>query len=116
MLPQPEYDVVGAVKDEQTLVRAAQDLKPDIVVADIDMPRLDTIKTTRQLCKAVPDCRVIFMSSHGDPNTMAAAYAAGVSAYLVKGASPTLTAAIRAVIDHPGKPREWDTVPSVKSS
>lgn len=70
MLPQPDCDVVGAVKDDQTLVRAAQALKPDVVVADIDRPKLGAIETTRQLSMAMLDCRVILMSAHGKPEIM----------------------------------------------
>lgn len=109
MLPEPDYDVVGVVEDGQTLVTAAQCLTPEIVVMDIDMPILNGIETTRQLRKSVPDCCVIFQSSYGEPDLMAEAYAAGASAYLVKGFSPSLQSAIQAVLDHPERAREWDT-------
>jgi DNA-binding NarL/FixJ family response regulator len=110
MFPEPNYHVVGAVRDGQDLVNAARVLRPDLVVMDIDMPRLNGVGAVRQLRKILPNCRVIIKSSHGEFGSMVAAYAAGASAYLVIGGSSSLRAAIQAVIDHPGRPREWDTV------
>jgi len=116
MFPEPKYDVVGAVRDRQDLVTAAIVLKPDIVIIDIDMPRLNGIESIRQLRKIAPDCRVILKSSHAKPESMAEAYTAGVSAYLVKEPSLSLTLAIRAIIDQPRWTGEWKTVSPVGNS
>jgi DNA-binding NarL/FixJ family response regulator len=107
MFPDPTYDVVGAVRDQQDLVTAAMVLKPDIVLMNIDMPKFDGIQAIRQIRKIAPNCRLILKSSHGDPETMAAAYVAGASGYLVNGALPS---AIRIVIDHLGVGEQLDPV------
>jgi DNA-binding NarL/FixJ family response regulator len=107
MFPDPNYDVVGAVRDQQDLVTAAMVLKPDIILVNIDMPKLNGIQAIRQIRKVAPNCRVILKSSQGDPETMAAAYSAGASGYLVNGAPPS---AIRMVIDHPGVGEQQDPV------
>ncbi|MFO0698174.1 MAG: response regulator [Nitrospira sp.] len=108
MFPEPNYDVVAAVRDSHDLTTAVRVMKPDIVVMNIDMPKLNGLESVRQIHKIVPDCRVILKSSRGEPESMAAAYAAGASAYVVKGGSSSLEAAIRVVIDHLETVREWD--------
>lgn len=115
MFPEPRYDVVGVAQDRQDLVTASVVLKPDIVVMDIDMPRLSGIEAIRQICKLAPDCCVIVKSAHRDPNTMAEAYTAGVSAYLVKEPSLSLISAIRTIIDQPQWTKEWKTVSPVEN-
>ncbi len=113
----PEYtcNVVGAVRDEQDLLAAAKALKPDIVIIDIDLPRLNGIESIRQLGKTAPNCRVILKSSHAKPESMAEAYTAGVWVYLVKEPSLSLALAIRAIIDQPRWTGEWKTVSSVEN-
>lgn len=103
MFPEPNYRVVGPLQGEHDLVTTAIVLSPDIVVMNIDMPKLNGIKTVRRLRTFVPNCCVILKSSYAEPENMAAAYAAGASVYLINGISPPLKEAIRAVIDHP----EW---------
>lgn len=116
MLSRADYDIVAAVHNEQDLVTAARLLKPDIVVVDIDVPKLNRIETIRELHKTAPDCCVILKSCLGKPMRIAAAYSAGASIYLVKGVPPTLLSAIRSVSDHAEKARERDTVLLSRSS
>jgi DNA-binding NarL/FixJ family response regulator len=99
-LLEPDYRVVGTVEDGQSLLAAAQALKPDLVLTDIDMPVLNGIAAVRELHKVLPDCRVIFHSSHSEPEIMAAAFEAGASGYLIKGSSQSLLSAVRTVVRH----------------
>ena len=98
-LLEPDYQVVGTAEDGQSLIAAVQALRPDIVLTDVDMPVLNGIDATRELHKTLPDCRVICHSSHGEPETMAAAFAAGASGYLIKGSSQSLISSIRTVVE-----------------
>jgi DNA-binding NarL/FixJ family response regulator len=99
-LLEPEYDVVGTAEDGQSLIAAAQALRPDLVLTDVDMPVLTGIEAVRELHKALPDCRVIFHSSHCESAVMAAAFQAGASGYLIKGSSQSLVSSIRTVVRH----------------
>src|SRR5262245_49584780 len=99
---EPTYQVVGTVEDGQSLIAAAQALRPDIILTDVDMPLMNGIDAIRELRKTVPDCCVIFHSSHGEPEIMAAAFAAGGSWYIIKGcprgllsSSPTVIRQVR---------------------
>ncbi|HEX7768320.1 MAG TPA: response regulator transcription factor, partial [Nitrospira sp.] len=64
---EPEYTVIGTAEDGQALIAAAQALRPDLVVTDIDMPRMDGIEAVQELRKTLPDCRVIFHTSRDEP-------------------------------------------------
>jgi DNA-binding NarL/FixJ family response regulator len=99
-LLEPDYRVVGTAEDGQSLLAAAQALKPDLVLTDVDMPVLNGIDAVRELHKSLPECRVIFHSSHSEPEIMAAAFEAGASGYLIKGSSQSLLSAVRATVRH----------------
>ncbi len=105
-LLEPDYKVVGTAEDGQSLIAAAQALRPDLILTDVDMPVLNGIEAVRELHKLVPDCRVIFHSSHSDAETMAAAFEAGASGYLIKGSSQSLVSSIRTVVRHIMKSQE----------
>lgn len=100
VLLEPDYKVVGTAEDGQSLVAAAQALRPDVVLTDIDMPILNGIEATRELHNQLPECRVIVHSSHSEPEIVASAFAAGASGYLIKGSSQSLISSIRSVIRH----------------
>jgi len=98
MVLEPTYQVVGTVEDGQSLVAAAQALRPDIILTDVDMPIMNGIDATRELRKTLPDCCVIFYSSHGESQVMAAAFAAGGSGFVIKDSTRGLLSSIHTVI------------------
>jgi len=98
-----EYTVIGTAEDGQSLIAGAQALRPDLVLTDIEMPRMDGIEAVQELRKTLPDCRVIFHTSRNEPEVMAAAFSAGTVGYLVKGSAQSLVSAIRTVVRH-----AWD--------
>lgn len=75
----PEYTVIGTAEDGQALIAAAQALRPDLVLTDIHMPKLDGIDAVHELRRTLPDCQVIFHTSRTDPEVMAAAFSAARS-------------------------------------
>lgn len=77
-------EVVGKVEDGRALLEAAPRIKPDVVVMDISMPRLNGLEAARHLQKLVPQCRIIFLTMHADPMYVAEAFEAGASGYLLK--------------------------------
>jgi DNA-binding NarL/FixJ family response regulator len=100
VLLEPDYQVVGTAEDGQSLIAAAQALRPDIILTDVDLPVLNGIEAARELHEALPGCRIIFHSGHNEPEVMAAAFSAGASGYLIKGSSESLLSSIRTVIRH----------------
>lgn len=55
-----DFDLVGTAGDGQALVRAAEQLRPDLILLDISMPVLNGLEACRQLLKILPDIRIIF--------------------------------------------------------
>jgi len=97
-LLEPEYELVGRVQNGRDLLRAAEELAPDVIVTDISMPLLNGIEALRQLKKAKPDVRVVFLTVHADITYVTEAFRAGASGYVLKqSAAEELRSAIRVV-------------------
>jgi DNA-binding NarL/FixJ family response regulator len=95
---EPEFNVVGAAEDGETLLQYAQSLQPDVIISDIDMPKVDGLQAARLLKDVAPHTQVIFLTAHAAPSYVAAAFAAGAAGYLIKGATTDLVGSLRAMI------------------
>lgn len=94
-----EFDLVGVVEDGIALVEAARSLKPEVIVADITMPRLNGIDALARLREDNPQVRVVFLTMHQDPAYARRALDAGASGYVLKHSAPAeLSAAIWAAL------------------
>jgi len=97
---QPDIDVVGRADDGYLAIDAAVKLKPDIVVMDIGLPRMDGITATAKIKALLPNVHIVMLTSHTTENEVIAALSAGADAYCVKGTSvERLLAAIAAARD-----------------
>jgi two-component system, NarL family, response regulator LiaR len=83
----PHIELVGMAEDGYLGVEAALKLKPDIVVMDIGLPRLDGIAATQRIKAALPDVHVVMLTSHTAETEIIAALASGADSYCIKGAS-----------------------------
>ena len=83
-LLEPECDVVGTVGDGRALLAAAEQLRPDVIVLDIAMPLLNGLDAGRQLKKALPEVKLIFLTMNQDPALATEAFRAGATGYLLK--------------------------------
>lgn len=93
-----ECEVVGAVRDGRALVQAALRLSPDVVLLDISMPLLNGIDAARQIKKALPRTKIIFLTMHANATYLMEALAAGASGYILKtSAREELLEAVRKV-------------------
>jgi DNA-binding NarL/FixJ family response regulator len=96
ILDHPDFEIVGVVNNGRSLLRAAREIQPDIIVADITMPLLNGIDAARQIRKSNPDVKIIFLTMHPDVTFATEALAAGGSGYVLKNsAGDELLAAIR---------------------
>lgn len=84
---EPEFEVIGDVADGLALVKAAEELNPDIIVADVSMPLLNGIEATRQIRAANRRIRIVFLSMHPDVVYVSEALQAGGSAYVLKSSA-----------------------------
>jgi DNA-binding NarL/FixJ family response regulator len=91
--------VIGIASDGLEAVLRAEELQPDLVLLDIGLPKLDGIGAARRIVKAVPECKILFVSQEIDPFVARAALSAGGHGYVVKlDAYGELLAAIEAVL------------------
>ncbi len=91
-------EVVGQASDGHSAVERAKELKPDIVVMDINMPNLNGIEATREIQREAPGVKVIALSVHSAKPCVKEIYRAGASAYLVKNCGfDELARAVRTV-------------------
>ncbi len=96
---EPECEVVGAVEDGRSLLPAAKQLQPDIVLLDISMPLLNGVEAARRLRAAAPGAKIIFVTMHADATYVAGAFRAGASGYVLKRcASVELLKAVNQVL------------------
>ena len=98
-LLETEFDVVGMVSDGRALVRAAGELKPDVIVVDIAMPILNGLDAGQQVKEILPTVKLVYLTMNPDLDVVAEAFERGASGYLLKTcAAGEMVAAVREVL------------------
>jgi DNA-binding NarL/FixJ family response regulator len=94
----PAFVVVAEAEDGPSVLALAAELRPDLVLLDLNLPILNGIEVTRQLCAAPPAPRILILSAYDDEGYVMAALSAGANGYLLKTAhAQEVVAAIHAV-------------------
>lgn len=81
-----DFVVLGDVATGTAAVSAAAQLKPDVLILDVEMPGPDTHSVIQEIAAASPDTRVVVLTMHDDPNLVRSLVEAGAVGYLVKTA------------------------------
>ena len=93
-----DIEVVGEAANGRQAVEMAVSLRPDVVVMDIAMPKLNGMVATRQILESLPDVKVLILSAHSDEAYVESTTAMGAAGYLIKQTSAHFLAeAIREV-------------------
>ena len=101
---EPDLMVIGEAGDGETAVALALELRPDIVLMDVELPRLDGLSATRAIRELAPEIAVVMLTLHSDRATRAQAEAAGAAAFVDKSAGEVvLLAALRDVVHPDGR-------------
>ena len=95
---QSDFEVVGQAADGEEAVKLVGELSPNVVVMDIEMPKVDGLEATKQIKASHPESAVLALTVHDDEEYVAAMLDAGAAGYLLKSVfGEELVQAIRAV-------------------
>jgi DNA-binding NarL/FixJ family response regulator len=98
-LLETEFDVVGVVGDGRALLRAADKLKPDVIVVDLAMPVLNGLDAGQQVKEILPAVKLVYLTMNPDVDVAAEAFERGASGYLLKTcAAAEMVVAVRQVL------------------
>lgn len=88
LVNQPEIEVVGTAGDGAMAVTEVVRLRPAVVLMDLAMPVMDGVEATRQILQAVPETRILVLTSFSDRDRILEAIDAGAVGYLLKDSDP----------------------------
>ena len=95
----PQWQIITEVSDGSEAVQKAADLKPDLIVLDISLPKLNGIEAARQIRQFSPNSRVVFLSQNHELDIVRAGLSTGALGYVCKADSQSdLLPAIEAVL------------------
>jgi DNA-binding NarL/FixJ family response regulator len=83
-LLEPTFEIVGRVEDGESLIEAAGQLRPDVIITDISMPKLNGIEAAYRLKESGSASKIVFLTAHGDADFVQAALETGALAYVNK--------------------------------
>ena len=93
------FNVVGEAEDGESAIEQALELKPEVVIMDLDMPKVGGVEATALLKQKLPDTKILIFTSSGEDSTMFAALKAGADGYCLKTISAEMLAvAIQSVL------------------
>ena len=93
-----DIDVVGEAADGEEAISRTLELRPDVVLMDLNLPRTPGLEATRRIVASAPDCSVLVLTMQGDEASVVAALRVGASGYVLKDAGQEqVLAAIRTV-------------------
>ena len=95
---EPDIEVVGEAADGREAVRKTMALRPDVVIMDVSMPRMNGLEATARIAKEIPEVKIVALTMHSSEEYVYSLLKAGARGYLLKeSVSSDLIEAIHAV-------------------
>lgn len=85
---EPDFEVVAEAGDGEEAVKKAGEIRPDIALIDINMPRLNGLEATKRIQELYPDIKVVVLTIHDDESYVVEVVKAGAAGYLLKDVEP----------------------------
>jgi DNA-binding NarL/FixJ family response regulator len=83
---EPDTELIGEATDGEEAVARALELRPDVILMDLNMPKVSGIEATRRILEADPDTAILMLTMFEDDKSIFAAMRAGAHGYVLKGA------------------------------
>jgi DNA-binding NarL/FixJ family response regulator len=97
--PRPEWQVIAEASDGSEAVQKTEELKPDLILLDIGLPKLNGIEAARRIRQLSPSSKIVFLSQNNDRDIVQAALSTGARGYVRKtDAQSELLSAVDAVL------------------
>ncbi len=92
-------EVVGEAKDGQEAIQLCRELRPDLILMDVSMPKMNGLEATRKLKAEFPLTSVLILTAHADHRLLMDAVKAGAAGYVLKGNVSDVLDSVRAVLN-----------------
>ncbi|MFS0647349.1 response regulator [Siminovitchia sp. 179-K 8D1 HS] len=89
---QSDIEIIGQAQNGIEALKKVEELKPDIVLMDVQMPKMNGIEATKQISENYPDVKVIILTSFSDRDSVLPAIKAGALGYQLKDVEPDVLA------------------------
>jgi DNA-binding NarL/FixJ family response regulator len=100
LAPHPEYEIAGEAEDGLEAIRLIRKSKPDLVLLDLSMPRMDGFSVLREIKTAMPEVKILVLSIHESDQYVLEAFESKADGYAIKDSSrEELRVAIRSVLE-----------------
>jgi len=98
LLSEPDLQIIGEAKDGQETIELCRLQRPDLVIMELRMPRVNGFRATQTIKKELPTTKVLIVSAYEDPLVLSEAVRAGADGYVLKVSPlPEILNAIRGV-------------------
>ena len=94
---EPNLKIIAFASEGFEAVQKAKELQPDVILMDVNLPRLNGIEAARQIRKVAPKSKILFVSTHASWEIVEGALDTGASGYVVKADAGKLAKAVEAV-------------------